>query len=357
MSTEVIAANAASPPQIELVPELAHRAAKLRPQESRGCEGILVAASAATRTAADLRTVTGPSLTQLVEQATQWPSDQRELEARVADYRFLVLDFSPEPDRALYVQIWSEPTSDVIMEVGPAQATDSTRKVLFESQAATLEGRGFQIGGGANNYRKTLPRPMINDLARIGAEMLALLTDVLGYEGTLDLSYKFHQGTHLKPSYITDGVTRCALASLLRVWGVNPMEPADEPTLLLAERHRFEFALHLFVPKSRPTATFREIHCHATCSVPNATVEGFLCGINSKPWLLKAYAEHPSRSDTCTVHLVYGINLSGGVTLRHLKSEFFEWLKTVRRFIAESKTLGRQSSTAESNDARCTTLH
>ncbi len=57
-----------------------------------------------------------------------------------------------------FVQIWAEPCCDLIVEVGPGNRDDEALQAFADGVRAALEDRGFEIGGNADNFRKTLPR-------------------------------------------------------------------------------------------------------------------------------------------------------------------------------------------------------
>ena len=73
------------------------------PQEEANLDGILFSGKPSPQTHADLEAVALAPLVQLIRAVTNWPADRSEIERRVADYRFLVLEFRSGTDQVLYV--------------------------------------------------------------------------------------------------------------------------------------------------------------------------------------------------------------------------------------------------------------
>ena len=300
------------------------------PREETGREGVLIVGQPSKhRSEATLRAIALDPLTEFVRQTTEWGEDRLDLEARVGDFRFLVLDFRRDDGLLLYVQIWSSPARETVLEVG-ADKLDERRGAFIESVSEALRSRGFDIESNAGNFRKFLPIPRSKDPARIGREMLGLLMEVLGYDGKAPLLYRMRQGTFLGAAHVIHGITRPALQTFLRVWGLETTAPADDDAMLLARSHGVNFRIHLLVPQESAPDVYREVHCRAQFTIPRERVADLLAEVNGKAWLVKACESAVSEKGTGGVWLSYAFNLSGGVTPNHLKNQIFEWLENVR---------------------------
>jgi hypothetical protein len=300
------------------------------PREETGREGVLIVGQPSNqRPEATVRAIALDSLTDLVRQTTEWGEDRLDVEARVGDFRFLVLDFRRDDGLLLYVQIWSSPARETVLEVG-ADKLDERRGAFIESVSDAFRGRGFDIESNASNFRKFLPIPRSIDPARIGREMLGLLTEVLGYDGSAPLVYRMRQGTFLGAAHVIHGITRPAMQTFLRVWGLETTAPADDDAVLLARSHGVNFRIHLMVPQESAPDVYWEIHCRAQFAIPRERVAGLLAEVNGKGWLVKACESPVSEKGTRGVWLSYAFNLTGGVTPNHLKNQIFEWLENVR---------------------------
>jgi hypothetical protein len=305
------------------------------PREESGRDGVLIVGQPSKhRREATLRAIALEPLAGLVRQATQWGEDRVDLEARVGDYRFLVLDFRRDDGLLLYVQIWSTPVQEMVLEVG-ADKLNELRDAFIEGAGEPLRSRGFEIGGNAGNFSKRLPVSRSNDPARIGREMLGLLTEVLGYDGCAALSYRMRQGTYLGADHVIHSITRPALQTFFRVWGLETTAPSDDDATLLARSHGINFRAHLISAQESAPDVYWEVHCRAQFSIPRERVADLLSEVNGKAWLVKAWESPLAEKGTGSVWFSYGFNLAGGVTPSHLKSQIFEWLENVRRLWSE----------------------
>jgi Predicted hydrolases or acyltransferases (alpha/beta hydrolase superfamily) len=284
------------------------------PREETGRDGVLIVGQPSKRRReATLRAIALDALTDLVRQTTYWGEDRVDLEARVGDFRFLVLDFRRGDGLLLYVQIWSTPAQETILEIG-ADKLDELRDAFIESASEPLRSRGFEIGGKASNFRKFLPVPRSKDPARIAREMLGLLTEVLGYEGSMALTYRMRQGTFLGAAHVINGITRPALQTFLRVWGLETTVRSDDAPVLLARSHGINFSIELLVPQESAPGMYWEVHCRAEFAIPRERVADLLAEVNGKAWLVKA-SESPV-SDKYTFenisHVIEGFTASVG---------------------------------------------
>ncbi len=308
--------NSESPP---VTPEFA-------PHEVVNLRGTLACGQSQPRSAAELTALCLPALAGLVEQTAVWSADSTDPEERLGDYRFLVVDFTDAANICRYVQIWSEPNCGLTMEVGPGDREDEALQAVADRMRPALIGRGFEIGGNANNFHKPLVAPSKKGATCIANEMLAVLTEVLSYNGATDLAYRIHQNSHLKPSHVLDGISRAQLFDWLETWGLNPRRiEGDEDTIEGHERE-FKFRALLSVPKLKPKGHFWEIHCHTTFPLPIDAAEELLAEYNRKVTLFKVFAVSGPDEGRREIGVAVGINLAGGVRPAHIRSQIREWL-------------------------------
>ena len=327
------------------------------PRQDADRKGIVVKAAPSPRMHAERTEVVLAELIRLVRLATDWPASDADLESRIGDYRYLILKFGPAPDQERYVQIWSEPIANLAVEVGPGEPRNRALKALMARQTAQLHGRGFKIGGGARNFTKSLPTPRSDDdVKRVASELLGLLTDVLGYKGTVDLDYALRQSTHLKSAYVTGPMPREVLAALLSAWGLHAEQLADDATTIRSHSHDFDFTLHLTSPSKQSPNCYWEIHCGASFPVPSDKAADILHEVNARTWLLKACEIGTFESQTL-LNFAYGINLGGGVTLEHIKSQLFEWISDVHHFRRKARETDTVSMAPVSGEQASSTVH
>ncbi len=296
------------------------------PHEVVNLCGTLACGQAQPRSAAELTALCLPALAGLIEQVAVWSAASTDSEERLGDYRFLVVDFTDAANISRYVQIWSEPNCDLTMEVGPGNREDKTLQAVADCMRPALIGRGFEIGGNASNFRKSLVAASKKSATCIANEILALVTEVLGYNGATDLAYRIHQDSHLSAGHVLDGISHAQLFDWFRAWGLNPRRIEGNEDTLEAHERDLRFRALLSVPKLKPKGHFWEIHCHTTFLLPIDAAEELLAEYNGKATLFKVFAVSCPDKGTREIGVAVGINLAGGVRPAHIRSQVREWL-------------------------------
>ncbi len=319
--------DAPPPAEWEALPPLEpHGAAKL--------EGTLCCGVSQPQSRERIFDIVMPSLTHLIRQATEW-GEAPEDENRLGDFRFLILSLPMRDGIDPYVQLWSEARGNVIIEVGPGDRPDPKLQAFADAIRSTLLDRGFEIGGNANNFRKNLPLLSGAETARFAREMIAIVVDVLGYDGTADLGCRFEQSSYLSEGHILNGISRHALRVLLEAWGLRPTIPAEETDVLEARNLYQKIQVQLFCPQARRKNHYWEVHCSAFVTLRPDRAAALVDKVNGRPYLLKAYALAGGTETEQEVRLTQGINLAGGVTPNHIRDQIFEFLEWVRKLSAE----------------------
>jgi hypothetical protein len=96
------------------------------------------------------------------------------------------------------------------------------------------------------------------------------------------------------------------------------------------------FRVYLFCPQPQRKDHFWEVHCAAKLTLAHDKASALVREVNGKPYLLKAFATSESSATTQEVRLAQGINLVGGVTLEHMRSQIYEFLEWVRKLRREA---------------------
>lgn len=321
------------------------------PHEVVNLRGTLACGPSQPRSTAEINALCLPTLAGLVEQTVVWSADSTDLEERLGNYRFLVVDFTDAADICRFVQIWSEPNCGLTMEIGPGDRKDETLQAVADRMRPALIGRGFEIGGNASNFRKLLVAPSKKSATCIANEMLALVIEVLGYNGTTDLAYRIHQNSHLSAGHVLDGISRAQLFDWFKTWGLNPRRIEGDEDTLEAHERELKFRALLTVPKLKPKGHFWEIHCHTTFPLPNDAAEELLAEYNGKATLFKIFAVSCPDEGTREIGVAVGINLAGGVRPTHIRSQIREWLDAAGKL---RFCRARQPEPAALSDARHT---
>jgi hypothetical protein len=306
------------------------KSAEFEPHLPVELHGTLACAQPVPRRPEELTAMCLQALVTFVEQASLWGLDGNP-ESRLGDYRFLVLDFTNAAGICRYAQIWSEPGGDLTMEVGPGDRDDALLQASADSIRPAMIGRGFEIGGNANNFRKRLVAPSAGDCTRVASELLAILTGVLQYDGTTDLTYRLHQDTRLRADHVLLGISRHQLFEYLKAWNFSPALSDDEEDMLEVRDRDLAFRVRLQVQKVKPKEDYWEIHCFAFFPLPPDAAAELLKEFNTRLNLFKVFAVSDEDASTKRIGIATGINLAGGVTLGHVRAQIMEWLEAARK--------------------------
>ncbi|MBS0367527.1 MAG: hypothetical protein JSR67_17055 [Proteobacteria bacterium] len=277
-----------------------------------------------------------PGVRKLVCGTLQWGTEATAPPNYLGDYRFTVLEMQRADGHLVFAQIWSEPDSGLCMEVGPGERSDPALQHIADSMRMALLGRGFAIGGNGHNFRKELALQAATDIDSVTNELCALLTEVLGFDGTQAVRFKFVQDSWLSAAHVVRLMTPSLMRSVLRSWDLNPREAPDQPASLHCCEGDLHFRVQLMAEKSPGARQFWEVHFLTEQPVPRDAAQPLIGQVNGSAYLMKAceaQPQHPDPSKTL-IRFAVGQDLSGGVTLEHLRSRIREWLHNVRRLCA-----------------------
>ena len=113
---------------------------------------------------------------------------------KIGDFNFLIVSLKPDVDSSLYVQFWSEPREQVLMEMGSREWCPAAIRYIGPTQRKALDARGYKVGGRAHNYRKDLVIDSAAAAEAAALEALHVLFEVFGYRGQWRLAVKRHHG-------------------------------------------------------------------------------------------------------------------------------------------------------------------
>lgn len=309
------------------------KASPLRPQRHVAVEGTLLTARATRRTPDEVSKFCQDALSELVGQAILWPATAPAGETWTGTFRFLIVQFDV-PDGSCYVQIWSEPVTPVLLEVGPGERTDPALQAIATRIAGPLAGRGFAIGGNARNYRKRLPVPLAEESARVAAEMLALVSEVLGYDGTTDLQYRFCQSSHLRADRVVQRVSPEFLQRVLAEWDIRAAVPPNVADALEASAHGFDVRFYFFDECGDHPGEFEEVHAMCIVRMDESRAREIVTRVNTTRFAFRAWPISVDTSRHAGVCFTLPLTLAGGVTLRALRLRLDDWFGCLRSLCA-----------------------
>ncbi|MBM5810913.1 MAG: hypothetical protein FJ191_02950 [Gammaproteobacteria bacterium] len=168
-----------------------------------------------------------PALTGHLERVAWWPPADGGTGWQIGDFSFCVLEFRVAAAALLYAQVWSEPGEAVLVEVSSGAWSPPAGDHIPDAARQALLNRGFETGGRAGNYRKLIQLATKADCRKLARELLAVLTECLGYDGRAPLHYKLHLGQRTRPARVFESLTFDDFGRLLRACGFT-VEPAAE---------------------------------------------------------------------------------------------------------------------------------
>lgn len=315
-----------------LIPICPNHAADLqaspRPTELSGC---LVDAAASPRRAAALLETAGDKLLAHLRAACIWPGPAADSPARIGDYSFYVLELE-QPGGPVFVQVWSEPDgTGVLVEASVGAGTESRASRLWRRRTELLRDRGFEFPERGPNPRKTVlvdGEPSLRALAR---ELIALLCQVYGWDGTAPLDYTLHLGTRLQLEPVHADLTVDETLALLRSWGCEtatiPAAGDDDQTTTIGCRRGARRWLLLLPGWARDAQGSYAVLLLRQCRTVAADDHAALIArINAT--VLGTRAAIDADGDLALAHEVL---IVGGVTQAYLRGQLDLWLENLNR--------------------------
>ena len=168
-------------------------------------------------------------LTRAVIATCLWPPQLQGAAWEHGDFKYMVLQFRGEGGTA-FLQLWSEP-----FEVGPIVEAASGRYGPLPSSAVSprlrskaLTARGFSLPRtGRRNWQKTVGYLDEGRCAVLAAELLRLLQEVYGYDGSSLLQMETCHGTRLESAEVLTALRVDRLGQILRSLSIQAeREPA-----------------------------------------------------------------------------------------------------------------------------------
>ena len=183
-------------------------------------KGVLVWAHVHPRDAGTIVSVCEEQLLQHLGAVCLWPEEERNRSWRDGDTSFYVLDFHPEPGICVYVQLLSEAGQGwALCEVSAGAWDPETGRFVDAGRQVLLRDRGFEIGGDAGNFRKFIGTANAEDVRAVARDVMAVFTDVMGYDGTQKLRYELTLQSRVVVPRVLQHIGPDALAGSLNEWG------------------------------------------------------------------------------------------------------------------------------------------
>ncbi|MDX2168231.1 MAG: hypothetical protein SF182_14245 [Deltaproteobacteria bacterium] len=253
--------------------------------------------------------------------ACAWPPAGIERAAAIGDYRFYIVEFSPAPDVEIYLQIWSEPGDPVLFEVSSGYAHGPTAAYLTPRMHDALMGRGFAPGDAQHNFRKRLPVEGRADEQALAREILAILSEVLGYDGRSALRFRLHQGSRTESTHGFTAMQPGDFLRLLHDWGVAADLANGDAPVIHANAAGVLFAAHFERPQPPPFTRFEVVVLASALRGPRPRA-----GALNRRLRLGRAIQRSAEEVLITLPLLIG----GGVTAGNLQRQVQTWIDDLR---------------------------
>jgi hypothetical protein len=267
-------------------------------------------------------------------QVCHWPDSGRGRLWQPGDYSFYILEFEPEPGVKLFVQFWSEPGEKVLMEVCSPQANPVAQARFTDAVRDALLERGFEPGGEAGNFAKSVDAPAPSATTGLAREALSVLTECLGYDGRQPLDYLFCLGRRDDDasvakddaSVLVRGLTLADLESLLTAAG-HSAQPLKEPSRgFLAATHGVAYSAVLTSPQEDRPGTFGGVQFSAFAPVPESLSRTVLARL-----ALDLPCARLGIDADGDLTLMQTLVVEGGVTRQNMAIQFGFWQQNLER--------------------------
>lgn len=295
-------------------------------------KGVLVKAQKTPRDAKAIFAACERTLVSHLKAVCLWPAKERNRSWRAGDHSFYILDFMPAPETMVYVQFWSEPDEDgAIFEVSSGAWNPPADKYVDPEKQELLRDHGFEIGGNADNFRKIFTIEGAKDLRAMAREAVAILTKVLGYDGTLELRYQLQLETAYAMRHVLTEVSPYTLQKLMREWGFPAELKVEKGRAAWIESRtdHGQFGV-VFGGEAKEGSgryhavklrTFRQVEPEDVLAVANLLNRGLP-------------SHKVTVDDDGDLVIETEMRLYEGVTAEHLKSRFELWREMMRRIAA-----------------------
>jgi hypothetical protein len=270
---------------------------------------------------------------------------------KIGDFNYLVVSVNPDQDTSLYVQLWSEPQDQVLVEVCSGERCPGALRYVGEPHRRLLEERGYVAGGRARNFTKEVVVDTAAAAEALALETLRIFFDVFGYRGQWPLEVERHRGERAKHEAIYTGMTPEDFAKLAAGAGFTTTvkKGADVPTVEVTGRRRsFSGAMEW----AKPTGgLYSLITLRGELAVRGLVTDDAIAEVNAGMRFVKV-----SRAQGAALCVAMPLVLDGGVTAAWLMKSLGRWLDSWRDCERRLRVAGHRSErpwTAE----RATVVH
>lgn len=244
---------------------------------------------------------------------------------KIGDYNFLVASVKPDADTCLYVQFWSEPGEEVLLEVGSGEWNPGAIRYIGPAERKALELRGYTLAGEARNYTKELDVDSPKDAEAAALEVLQVMFDVFGYRGQWQLEVERHRGQRADADFVHTSVTPEDFAKIAARagWKGTVTYSEDSPVVAMRQGRRAFLASMDWPVEEQNLYALVTLQAEQTLKQPVS--DATISRVNSTMRLVKV-----CRTSDRAVRVQMPLMLGGGVTEEWLAQSLQHWIESWR---------------------------
>jgi hypothetical protein len=269
---------------------------------------------------------------------------------KIGDFRFVVFSVSPDAETDLYVQLWSEPREQVLMEVCSGEWSPGSIRYVLEPQRRFLRSLGYEKGGKAKNFARLVDVRNAREAEDVAREALRIFFDAFGYRGQWPLEIRCERGERAEQRPVFAAITSEDLAKLLTDQNYTAIVPdVDDTELVLLKRGRRRFTARLDgrLPGEN---VYRAVILDKTLPRPRKLTDANVAALGNEIAGLSVRVHEGG-----DLRLSMLMLLDGGVTEEWMLRFVDYYLACVRRAERLVRQLGQGS--AEHRSVRAATVH
>jgi hypothetical protein len=294
-----------------------------------------------------------PTVSARLWETCSWPESMAD-GWKIGDYNFLIITTSPDPNTSLYVQFWSEPHEEVLVEISSGHRNPGAVRYMRDAQRRAVQALGYRVTGAAGNYGRTVRVSSASEAESVGKDALQVFWDVFNYRGQWPLSLEGHKGERAERQPVYSAVTPEDVLKLAIETSYNAVVALDQdspPSVLLARgRNRSIAQMIGQVPKQNLFSGF---------VLMSSAHEGRLVGEAELRALRENLVDIRVETDKRgMVRARMDVLLDGGVSARWLMNRLELWHAGCRRFERLTKRFrSRRSSTRRGREKTPKKVH
>jgi len=296
-----------------------------RPPDS----GQLLASLTDAPPAPEIARLLAPKIAEHLERAAWWPEHELRKDWKLGESSKYTIAFKGRDYQKLYVQFFSEPHCEAVLEVTSSQNDPDLDATAPDDVKDALTSRGFRPGGGRAGFLRSVRVESAEGCQALAEEIVGLMTDGLAWDPRGPINYYFSLDQCARPELVYHALSLSDLARLLRssglvVWELGKM--TGGPGFHTVDRPRFQ--LLPYSETAKGSGRYRALWFTFSTRFEPERAETVLQKLGPG----HAFGEMCA-SDDGRLSITQAVTLAGGVTEAHLRSHLQRWRWLLKRVV------------------------